>query len=213
MRRVKRALKILMLAVLAAPLWVRAAEDHHIFLWMIDDNRSEPWVSDSDPSLGPYYIDEIPYRPSSEYPDAKVTSAKVRVTSATGDLPVYLEIYDQKMTTHYSNQTLPMTYQDDVGAIQAGPVWTDFGDYVGEGNTFQVELGFYDGDKWVVMATSETVDYQELFEQGHTSFQALDYPNHGPWQPTFTIPEPSSGLLLLIGTALLALKRKQDNQE
>lgn len=77
-----------------------------------------------------------------------------------------------------------------------------------ESFSFAVELGTYDDDgNWVLAAISHTETYAAL--TGYIS-QQLDIPDTTRWAPNaFAAPEPSSGLLTLIGLALLGLKRKK----
>ena len=74
--------------------------------------------------------------------------------------------------------------------------------------SFAVELGTYDDDgNWVLAAISHTETYEALTD--YISLQ-LDIPDATRWAPNaFAAPEPSSGLLTLIGLALLGLKRKK----
>ena len=59
------------------------------------------------------------------------------------------------------------------------------------------------------MATSAAATYSSLSDYIHETFD-LNPGQLAVWTPTqFTIPEPTSGLLLLVGGAMLALRRKQ----
>lgn len=79
------------------------------------------------------------------------------------------------------------------------------------GVTFAIEIGMFDdnGD-WINLASSEWKSYNELDDLGHISNDARVAPEHGPWTGgSYVVPEPSSGLLLLVGGAFLALRRRR----
>ena len=77
--------------------------------------------------------------------------------------------------------------------------------------SFIVELGNIDSsDNWTTVATSASASYSSLGDYIHQTFDV----NPGQiavWTPShFTaVPEPTSGLLTLIGFAFLALRRKR----
>ena len=80
-----------------------------------------------------------------------------------------------------------------------------------EGLSFMVELGNWENDQWVGIATSQSYTYAQL-----ASHIIYDWggPNARPAESIwvadgYVVPEPSSGILLLIGGGLLALRRKR----
>lgn len=83
----------------------------------------------------------------------------------------------------------------------------------GDGVRLAVELGNWVGEDqntWVVAATSSLWDYDESFHQQYVTSQ-VDTHVQTPWSPNaFSAPEPTSGLLVLIGGALLALRRRKN---
>ncbi len=89
--------------------------------------------------------------------------------------------------------------------------WADISDYAS--GSFVIELGNYEDGKWTVLAVSESVSYGDL-----ASARAIADTDVGvdpnvmvPWNPkTYVVPEPSSGLMLVVGAALLALRRKRE---
>ena len=77
--------------------------------------------------------------------------------------------------------------------------------------SFIVELGNIDSsDNWTTVATSASATYSSLGEYIHQTFD-INPGQIAVWSPSmFTaVPEPSSGLLTLIGFAFLALRRKR----
>lgn len=77
--------------------------------------------------------------------------------------------------------------------------------------SFIVELGNIDSsDNWTTVATSASATYSSLADYIHETFD-ITPGQIAVWTPTqFTaVPEPSGGLLTLMGVALLALRRKR----
>lgn len=81
--------------------------------------------------------------------------------------------------------------------------FADFGSY-GAGYSYLIELFSDNG----CIGVSQTLTYDQLapyIGKGGVGKDALT-----PWTGgAFTVPEPTSGLMLLLGTALLALRRKR----
>jgi len=77
--------------------------------------------------------------------------------------------------------------------------------------SFMVELGNWENGQWVGIAHSQSYTYSELASHiihdwsGPDAFPAMDAWVAGG----YVVPEPSSGILLLIGSGLLALRRKR----
>jgi hypothetical protein len=90
-----------------------------------------------------------------------------------------------------------------------------FGDLSGLSGTscsFVLELGNWANGAWTkTLFESERVSYQQLLDAGHISKWEGTTPVYGtPWQPgTYVIPEPTSGLLFLVGGAFLLLRRRR----
>ena len=87
-------------------------------------------------------------------------------------------------------------------------------DYASPEWSFAIELGSYDTGDWTTLASSATLTYQQLAsgEGSGTSYITTYDPQSLTvtvgWAPTtYNVPEPSSGLLVLIGAGLLALRR------
>ena len=74
--------------------------------------------------------------------------------------------------------------------------------------SFLIELGYIDGGgNWTTLAVSDAYGRNSL--ANHISLGGVAVPGYTPWAPSFVVPEPSSGLLLLVGGALLSLRRKR----
>ena len=78
------------------------------------------------------------------------------------------------------------------------------------GQSFYMELAYWDGTSDKVVGNSATYTFAQL-EQYMTSFApgTSGIPTQGVFSPYIAVPEPTSGLLMLLGVAGLALRRKR----
>ncbi|MGN0853119.1 MAG: PEP-CTERM sorting domain-containing protein [Kiritimatiellia bacterium] len=146
----------------------------------------------------------VTYEGSAETTTAEAlgaTLARIRYEDSTDYLPFVLTQDDG-------------TYVTETGAtvakIPVTEVWTDIGT-PGAGASFVVELGNWQDGSWTSLA-SATADYASLKDHIYTA--PLSTPGYTPWivtgfTATAAVPEPTSGLLALMGAALLALRRKR----
>ena len=92
------------------------------------------------------------------------------------------------------------------------PTLTDLGDYGSNTYSFYVELlNYADGVSTSVYTQPYASTYNELVSAGYVSTQAMATPEGfalGGFNGA-TVPEPTSGVLLLIGGAMLALRRRR----
>lgn len=98
-------------------------------------------------------------------------------------------------------------YYEAVGG-KVTPLLSDLGDYGSTGHSFYVEL--YNASLDSVYKGSE-VSYDQLAASGYISTTGVEIPNYTATSGFngASVPEPTSGVLLLIGGALLALRRRR----
>ena len=202
--------KIAAYAAAALTAGVASAGDDVLY-WMIDNSATveKDGVTSSISSFFESY----------DAPDGSAFAARVRVTG--GDIQdgqdVFLDLY------------IP-GYGLDEGGGEYGVEFSEVGGYWGAGvptgnqspsgdfsagspeYSFIVELGNIDSsDNWTTVATSAAATYSSLGNYIHQTFD-INPGQIAVWAPTafsVPVPEPSSGLLTLIGFAFLALRRKR----
>ena len=89
---------------------------------------------------------------------------------------------------------------------------TDISSYASSGYSFFVELANYNNGSWETVASGKdkAISYTDLQDKGYvaTTFQqGLNI--SGGYNMGQNVPEPTSGLLLLMGGAMLALRRRR----
>ena len=138
-----------------------------------------------------------------------VTDARIGYEDASGNR-TYLTLYgiDDQGTVHAlegaAGVGLPAEYFADLSGI------SDLG------YSFVLELGHWENNQWINTSMEASATYQELVAGKHISNWDNTAPTYGtPWTPSnfSVVPEPSSGLMVLVGTALLMLRRKRFGRE
>ena len=130
-------------------------------------------------------------------------SARLRAQDASGTV-TYLDFYVLDPDTGEFEQ---WPGQEGAGI----PVWA-YADVGGmESYSFAVELGNWENGEWVkTLVTSETIPYDNL--RSHIKeWDGIESIDSFAWIPAaYAVPEPSSGLLVLLGGALMALRRRRN---
>ena len=189
-----------MLLVVAGP---RLKAEDAVLYWMVND----PAVYEYDENGTLLNVEDVLSRPDGK----TINGARVHVTNASGTIDTYLSLlnsdYSESSASYISVNAVPSGEGYDV--MVGGPAMSYvIGDYMDSSVVFTMELGHWEGDEWLIMAVSKGESWSSLEKFTNASDFATPGVTH--WAPEATyVPEPSSGLLLFIGGALLALRRKR----
>ena len=203
------------LALVAAALLtvgVSSAAENDVLYWMVDDSASVKRTDGTTATISEYLAS----------PDVAVSgsynAARVRVTGGgiQEGQDVFLDLYIPGYGVDEGGGYWGVDFTDGSGYWGAGvPTGNQSpsGDYSAGTPEFSfiVELGNIDSDdNWTTVATSAAAAYSSLGDYIHETFDM----NPGQtfvWNPTsFTaVPEPGSGILLAMGVAVLALRRRR----
>lgn len=177
------------------------ADDLMVLWWQVGDAGDEEGYS-----LGEVAVERVNNGGTTTAAELGVTHARIKETN-TG---TYLKIMDTDNDGNFLGFTLD--------SIDVPIMWiADVSAFSGEEYAFVIELGNYESGDWSTLAISETRSYADLSEDEKnraiakwTNEYAPAYVT--PWAPTaYVVPEPSSGLLVLVGAALLALRRRRES--
>ena len=150
----------------------------------------------------------------------KIAGARTVFYDTGGNGPVLMNIYDNA-GGHWTDTGFTDTFINDedvpttvVGT--GGGMYSHFTASDASQLAFAIELGNWENGEWVTLATSGTMSYSDLAVTSVDGMHILqmrdgiDVDDFQPWAPTtYAVPEPSSGLLVLIGASLLALRRRR----
>ncbi len=199
---------------------VSSGGENDVLYWMVDDT-AQVTKDGTTQSIGAFFSD---YMSSSENWSADSSfSARIRVTGGNLSGDVFLGLYgrDEHNVPYIESGELGMAF-DDSGTGYWGAGVPD-GNQSPSGNysagdpeySFIVEIGNVVWDEnsgtasWVeTVATSAAAAYSSLGAYIHQTFD-MNPGQMAVWTQTSfnAVPEPSSGLLTVIGFAFLALRR------
>ena len=175
-----------------------AAEGGEVLWWLIDEDYANITGKTDD---GREF--------TAEY--LSVNGARIRYQSETGEVGGYLTLFgldgndDFVQYDGVNGVKLPAEYFGSLGGLS------------GASYSFVLELGNWADGQWAgTSMESHAESYTSLVANKHiTKWQNQDTPGASPWTPTEfrVVPEPNSGLMLLIGGALLALRRRRSRKD
>ena len=188
---------------------VASAGENDVLYWMIDSSATvEDTQAGTSATIGEFF---------SSYPEGSAFAARVRVTGGNITEDTFLDLYIPGSGVDVGGGAYGVEF-DTVGGYWGAGVPTGnqspSGDYSAgtPEYSFIVELGNIDSsDNWTTVATSAAKAYSDLGDYIHQTFD-INPGQIAVWTPaqfTAAVPEPSGGLLTLMGVALLALRRKR----
>lgn len=202
-----RTLFLAISLLLASTCAVRA-EEEYVLWWMFDEITE---INDINGNDATFTINTLKGRGDA----AGKTVNAIRVGAYNGDtLLGYLLVNDGGPNGGINLPYYHMPTEDfDTGgeSWNAGPTYAILGEYSSTpGVSFMIELGNWAGseDSWTILAHSDPGTMDSLKE----FMDVANFDMHTTWEWTggaYSVPEPSSGLLILIGGALLALRRRR----
>lgn len=200
------AFRIAALAAVILLAGALPAEDGVLF-WMVDSSAQVTPQGGGDETGLESFLDSYGAVSGSSF------AARVRVTGGDISGDTFLDLYNFDGSTcsgaygveiedvgGYWGAGVPDGNQSPISAYSAGsPEYS-----------FIVEIGNIYNDSWTTVAQSAAVTYSLLADYIQPTF-SIDPGTLPAWTPgQFTaVPEPSGGLLTMMGLALLALRRKR----
>ena len=188
---------------------VASAGENDVLYWMIDSSATvEDTQAGTTATIGDFF---------SSYPAGSAFAARVRVTGGNITKDTFLDLYIPGYGVDTGNGDLGVEFSDDAGGYWGAGVPTGNQSPIGAYSagspefSFIVELGNIDSsENWTTVATSAAATYSSLAANIHQTFN-IEPGQAAVWTPgSFqAVPEPSGGLLTLMGVALLALRRRR----
>lgn len=196
---------LVLAACVAAGGFLRAENESTVLWWMFNETFEIQEVNGTETTT----IDALKGRGAA----AGKGVNGIRIGAYHGDtLLGYLDVADPDGVVSSTVYTMP-TEDYDSGSAEwnAGPTYAIYAPYATDPSvTFMIELGNWNetDNTWLILAHSETGTVESLRE----FIDVADFEMHGTLEWTggsYSVPEPTSGILLLVGGALLALRRRR----
>lgn len=112
--------------------------------------------------------------------------------------------------TNGKTDVVHATFPEPENGLATLASYADLGEYANSAYSFAVELYAFEGNTASLVGVSDYVRYDEMKEKFHVysdmSLSGINPFVYGTFQ---SVPEPTGGLLLLMGLGALALRRKR----
>lgn len=185
---------IILLATFLNTVFCFAEEGGELLWWMIADTST---IIGTDDKGNSFFASEL-----------GVDRARVRYQSESGDygyLPLWaldenLEFYQEPNST--AGVLLPAEYYGSLAGLSEGSA----------SYSFVIELGNWTDGRWTGIMESQSTSYRQLVTDKHiTNWDNIAPVDSTYWAPTsfHIVPEPNSAILVLLGGALLMLRRSK----
>jgi phage-related tail fiber protein len=189
---VKMVQCILLCAVMCIAGGLRAEDGGEVIWWLMGDPKNITAEKDG----------EI-------YNAAKMGVNAARIRYENESERGYLSIYAYAS----ADDTVYPTYGDGEAAYVPGAYFASLNGLSGASYSYVIELGNWSDGSWTgASMESAAVSYSDLQAKDAIATWTDKTPTYSqPWTPTqfHVVPEPNSGLMLLVGGALLALRRRR----
>lgn len=220
--KMKSAFKLACMCIMAALAAVQMHADEYLLYWAVADTA----VVDSTP------LDSYVSQYAQANNDFNIGGHSGKIAGARA---VLYEIGDDDDVTEPTLLNLYYYSIDSQEQIWYGTSFTDTviadddGHVVGTGTgmysyfatssptelAFAIELGNWESGEWVTLASSSMMSYNDLTVRDVDGIHIMQMSdmnslaNFQPWMPAaYAVPEPSAGVLMLLGLASIALMRK-----
>ena len=181
-----------------------ALSDDGVLYWMVGEDAE---VSGSDIGTQDIKTYLSAYESATE---GSWSAARVRVIG--GEADTFLDLYSSPTTSTPGEYGIDF---DTFGGVWGAGTPDGIQSAISSGSpeySFIIELGNVTDSDWTTVAQSSTMTYTQLANAGYIrpTFN-INVPSAQIWTPAQfqSVPEPSGGLLTLMGVALLALRRKR----
>ena len=184
------------------------AADNDVLYWMVDSSSATVSSGSGNSSLSDFFS-------SYDQPADSSFAARVRVTGGDVSGDTFLDLYYPGEQNEYF--LVPGDLGVEMGDFSSAYMQSPLGAYGSPEYSFIVEIGNvvwsdggYNGSWTETLAVSAATGYASLANY-ISQIGSTGLPQSAVWTPSqFTaVPEPSSGVLAIMGFALLALRRRK----